>query len=162
MLERTNHGDLSNKAFQENFSQLTPLILEEWGQLDRSSLESTHGNFEQVIEQIATETEHTRTLIRRQLNELYRIVLQDQTQSDRSESGRSPQSNSSAHSSAASDIDQVLKQLEERTDELVAQFKKEVLPQLSDRARNNIGTSLLAALGMGFILGLLFGGTRGR
>lgn len=61
-----------------------------------------------------------------------------------------------------SDLKQTLDLLEERTEELLQQFQKDVLPELNEKVRKNVGGSLLTALGMGFVLGLLMGGRRGR
>ena len=160
MVNSNGKEGFSAESFQENFSSLIPLILDEWPQVKQDDLVATNGEWEPVVEQIATLTEHTQTLIRRHLRELYDIAVPVKS----SPSDRTQQFRDSSPSSVQqlSDIDRVLELVEKRTDELVVEFKKEVLPELSEKARSNIGTSLLTALGIGFILGLLFGGGRGR
>ena len=160
MVKSKNKESFSAESFQENFSLLTPLILEEWPQLKQDDLVATNGELEPVIEQIATQTERTHTLIRHHLRELYDIAMT--AKSSLLERKEQFQDSSSSSGQQLSDIDQVLQLVEKRTDELVTEFKKEVFPELSEKARSNIGTSLLTALGLGFILGLLFGGGRGR
>jgi uncharacterized membrane protein YheB (UPF0754 family) len=59
-----------------------------------------------------------------------------------------------------SSVDQLLNELETRTEHLIAELKAEMLPELEKKARSNLGTSLLVALGLGFVLGLLVGGKR--
>ena len=161
MFNSNGKEGFSAESFQENFSSVIPLILEEWPQVKQDALVATNGELEPVVEQIATLTEHTHTMIRRHLRELYNIAV-PVTLSSSSRSRQFQDSSSPSSDQPLSDIDRVLQLLEKRTDELVVEFKKEVLPELSEKARSNIGTSLLTALGIGFILGLLFGGGRGR
>ncbi|MEO1069721.1 MAG: hypothetical protein AAFW95_11475 [Cyanobacteria bacterium J06638_6] len=59
-----------------------------------------------------------------------------------------------------SSVDQLLNELETRTEHLIAELKAEMLPELEKKARSNLGTTLLVALGLGFVLGLLVGGKR--
>ncbi|WP_017298399.1 hypothetical protein [Nodosilinea nodulosa] len=59
-----------------------------------------------------------------------------------------------------SSVDQLLNELESRAEHLIAELKADMLPELEKKARGNLGTSLLIALGLGFVLGLLVGGKR--
>ena len=58
-------------------------------------------------------------------------------------------------------MNQLLNDLETRTDHLIKEFRSELLPELEQKARSNLGTTLVITLGLGFILGLLAGGKRG-
>jgi hypothetical protein len=144
-------------TFQQTFSQLVPLILDEWPQLTRDRLLATEGDLEQVVHYISSQTEHTQTLVRRHIDELA-TLLRGKTFEDGSlptthEPGRGEM--------VSSKIDELITDLEVRTEQLMKEFKAEVLPELERKARSNLGTSLLIALGIGFILGLTFGGKRG-
>ncbi|NJL49620.1 MAG: hypothetical protein HC929_22040 [Leptolyngbyaceae cyanobacterium SM2_5_2] len=144
-------------TFQQTFPQLVPLILEEWPQLTKDGLLATEGNLEQVIQYISCQTEHTQTLVRRHINELATLLKPTP-----SEEGPWPTAKGSDEGElVSSKIDELLADLETRTEHLMQEFKAEVLPELERKARSNLGTSLLIALGLGFILGLTFGGKRG-
>lgn len=159
-----DHNDskptLSTTEFKEHFASLVPLILEEWPAVVRESLEATSGNLEQVVDQIAAQTDRTRTLVRRQLTELYTLAKAEATQLKAEAERLASESKSRLD---VAQLEPLLHKLEERTEKLFAQFEKEVLPEVTEKAKQNLGTSLLTALGIGFLLGLLFGGWgRGR
>lgn len=177
MATRNNSGklaELSDDSFKNNLNELIPLIEAEWPGMDTELIRAAEGDLNAVVDYIATQTEHTRTLVRRQLAELNGLAIRDRIAQ---EAQVKPMSNGSSASSStsgtngtngtngsglSSEIDQILQVLERHTEDLVGQFKKDVLPEVSDRARSNIGTSLLTALGIGFLLGIIIGGGRGR
>lgn len=151
---------LSTTEFKEHFASLVPLIIEEWPAVVRESLEATSGNLEQVVDQIAAQTDRTRTLVRRQLTELYTLAKAEATQLKAEATRLASESKSRLD---VAQLEPLLHKLEERTEKLFAQFEKDVLPEVTEKAKQNLGTSLLTALGIGFLLGLLFGGWgRGR
>jgi ElaB/YqjD/DUF883 family membrane-anchored ribosome-binding protein len=137
---------LSQENFRQNFQQIVPLILAEWPQISKAKLLEAEGNLEEAISHIANQTQHTRTLVRSHLAEL---------------SGLAAEKSKHLRSEARTQVDHLIQDLETRTEQLMAEFKSEVLPELEQKARSNLGSSLLMALGFGFILGLLFGGRRG-
>lgn len=155
MLVEIKTQKLSSEKFKEHFSALRSLILEEWKQLKPDALANTQGDLEKVIDHIATQTEKTRTLVRRQLEELYNLADLSQTNV---ENGLAK-----AQEQVSSNLENLLDRIEQRTERLLNQFEKEVLPEVNAKVRKNIGTSLLTTLGVGFILGLVVGGfDRGR
>jgi len=161
MAQNTVISTLSPDAFKANFEAIAPLILEEWPSIPPDSLMATGGELDPVVDCIATATDRTRALVRQQLRELYHLAIVEPGQARRSPlSERLSQLVDSPL--VESDLKKVLALLEERTEEILAQFKKDVLPELNEKVRNNVGSSLLTALGIGFVLGLLFGGGRGR
>ncbi|MBE9140418.1 hypothetical protein IQ254_24995 [Nodosilinea sp. LEGE 07088] len=145
----------SQAAFKHHFDALVPLILSEWPQLIESNLLETAGDLDLAVAYISGETDHTQTLTRHHLAELATLVQ--------------PAGNDAApvlpateaEATEPSTVDQLLSDLETRTEHLIDEFKAEMLPELEKKARSNLGTSLLIALGLGFILGLLLGGKRG-
>lgn len=173
---------LSRDEFKAHFAAIVPLILEEWPDVPPTILHNSEGEFDRVVTCIALSTEHTRSLIRRQLRELYLLAVAQpshrQPQLDRgplqpqSSGSDLPQRQSSrlmerltqltSHPPTDADLKETIALLEERTEELLAQFKQEVLPDLKEKAKQNIGGSLITALGIGFIVGLIVGGGRGR
>lgn len=172
---------LSPDEFKAHFAAIVPLILEEWPDVPPTILHSSDGEFDRVVTCIALSTEHTRTLIRRQLRELYLLAVTQASHRRPQANGRplppqtatpEPSRPSShlmerltqlaSHPPAEANLKETIALLEERTEELLAQFKQDVLPDLKEKAKQNIGGSLLTALGIGFILGLIVGGGRGR
>jgi ElaB/YqjD/DUF883 family membrane-anchored ribosome-binding protein len=166
MTPHTDNSSLSPEHFQACFSSVSPLILEEWQQLAGDRLTATAGDLEQVVDYIATETDRTRTLIRRQLQELYQLALANQPSLTTPQvATRLTQMSSEAMAQAnwnESTLKQTIAELEERTEKLLHQIKQETLPDLTAQVKKNPVGSLLAAVGVGFVLGLLFGGGRGR
>jgi ElaB/YqjD/DUF883 family membrane-anchored ribosome-binding protein len=148
--------------FTDRFDAIAPLILEEWPHLTAEELAATEGRLEAVIDYIALRTEHTRTLIRHHLAELAQIQrLRDKNQSD--ESDFSNPEKYQLENYIFPTFDRALKTLEKRTENLIDRFEAELLPEANRKAKEHVGTSLLTALGIGFILGLLLGGSgRGR
>jgi len=148
-------------CFQANFAAIAPLILTEWPAVSKDSLMATAGELEPVVDCVAAATDHTRLLIRHQLRELCDLATLKSTQSQRSRfSERLSQRLDTPLTE--SDVKHTLDLLEARTEELLQQFKQDVLPDLNEKVRKNVGGSLLTVLGIGFVLGLLMGGRRGR
>ena len=167
MTDTISRSAFSAEQFKAKFEALQPVILDEWSHLQSEALAATGGQVEQVIDYIAAQTDRTRTLIRQQLAELYGLVEADEQNGQ----GKAPDSGtqsreSQSHASAFPQLERVenlLGLLESRTENLLKQVERDVMPQLNEKAKENVGTSLLTALGIGFILGLLVGGSgRGR
>jgi len=153
-----NRPTISQTEFAERFGAIAPLILEEWPQLAAEDLAATEGNLELAIDYIAARTEHTRTLVRHYLAELYRVQQWRETRQHSDTPGPSK-----LEDYILPTLDRTLKTLEGRTEKLITRFETEMLPEVNRKAKENVGSSLLTALGIGFILGVLFGGSgRGR
>lgn len=166
----TELPSLAPELFRQQFVAIAPLILSEWSGLDAEQLSQTNGDLEQVVDLVATHTERTRTLIRRQLRELYQLAVIDAAEPPTANApaadpltGAVPRlSKLVTETLADADVKATIARLEERTEKLLDQFKQEVMPELNDKVQKNVGGSLLTALGIGFVLGLLLGGGRGR
>ncbi len=152
---------LNPEQFREHFAAMLPLILDEWADLTPDHLEATQGELDQVVDYIASTTERTRTLIRRQLRELYQIAVAE-AEPPAPQGSPKPLRQLVTETLAESDLQDTIAHLEQRTEKLLAQFKQDVLPELNEKVQKNVGGSLLTALGIGFILGVLVGGGRGR
>lgn len=138
-------SETATDGSKARFASLSALISAEWPQVPPEALTATAGDLDEVINLVAERTEHTRAYVRRQVEELSRLA--DEKGVPRS----------------AAEVEALVGRLEARTRELAQQVEREVLPKLEAKAKENLGRSLLTALGIGFILGLLFGGLfRGR
>lgn len=161
MTPNIDQHPIAPEHFKASFGVITPLILEEWPQLTADRLAATAGDLNQVVDYIAAETDRTRILIRRQLQELYQIALANQPPAA---SSRLATRLTELTTEALTDshFKATIAELEARTEKLLHQFKQETLPDLTEQVKKNPVGSLLAAVGVGFVLGLVFGGGRGR
>jgi hypothetical protein len=130
-------------------------MLGEWPQLLEANLLATEGDLELAIAYISGETDRTQTLIRHQLHELASLVEPDAPASP------AAMPHLELPRLDKSSIEGLLDDLESRTEHLIRELKAEMLPELEQRARSNLGQSLLIALGIGFVLGLILGDKRG-
>ncbi|QQE65160.1 hypothetical protein GFS31_18450 [Leptolyngbya sp. BL0902] len=166
-------------------TDLVPLMLEEWPDLSQEALENVADDPEATVIYIATHTDHTRALVRRHLAELASLLptepppdpvaepAPENTRPAEPAPATVPEASKATFNATdpatvpetsndlPSTIDQLLGELEQRTDQLMQDFKADLLPELEQKARRNLGTSLLMALGLGIIVGLLLGGKRG-
>jgi ElaB/YqjD/DUF883 family membrane-anchored ribosome-binding protein len=150
---------LSPKKFRKQFERLAPLIVEEWQQLELDELVATDGNLDAVIEYITDQTEQTRTLVQRHLHELYQFAKTEKT-----EKLKAVQSDlAQLQEQMLPTVEKTLELLEKRAETILAKVEEDVLSDVKDRVREKPGTSLLTALGIGFLIGLIIGGSnRGR
>lgn len=125
------------RSFGQDFERVTALIREEWPAVDKAALEATNGDFDGVLALVATTTEHTRALVRRQLEELRREAHQP------NDSGFLP-----------SEWNDILRRVQGRAGGVARDLKSHALEEATLQVRRNPLTSLLVALGLGFLLGL--------
>ena len=154
----------TKKAFKHHFESMVPLLLSEWPQLTEANLAATEGDVDSTVVYISGETDRTKTLVRRQINELATLVEVDAPAPDKVAANGASSSSLEPTGPLGVDkssIDNLLDDLEARTENLIQELKTEMLPELEKRARGNLGQSLLIALGIGFVLGLILGGKRG-
>lgn len=151
-------------AFASAFSALRPAILSEWSELDEAVLAATDGDLDRVVALIAERTTRTKVLVRRQLEELFRVVTEPVPKAARGRArSAEPASERAAGGAATPGVDQLLAELERRTAHLMRELRGGLLDNTRDRVRGNIFFSLLVAIGFGFIVGVLFtGSNRGK
>ena len=142
-MEPNGATQVSADGFRAAFGRITPLIKEEWPGLDDQALAGTEGDLEKVVDLVAAHVERTRVAVRRQLGELHALAT------------RAPEGHK--------DLDGILSTVR-RLEALAADEAKRVRaamqPRVEAKVRENVWTSLFWALGIGFILGILFGGRR--
>lgn len=132
----------SRESFKTNFAGLEAAILEEWPAVDKASLAATQGELDQVVELVAEKTEHTKTLVRKQLQELEKLAgeRRDEPKKNKTEA--------------------LLEAWEKKTAVLAKELREKVLVDAEKRVRENVLVSLLVALGLGLLVGLFIGGGR--
>jgi ElaB/YqjD/DUF883 family membrane-anchored ribosome-binding protein len=132
--------ELSQEKFKSSFGALQQAILGEWPVIDKDALLETAGNLEKVIDLVAETTDHTRTLVRKQIAELSEMDTPKFLSRDKAA--------------------EMLDRLNKRTSELVKELREKHVETAKTTMRENIFVTLFAALGIGLILGLIFGGFR--
>lgn len=139
---------LSDETFRASFGTLKDAILAEWPAVDGEALTATDGELEKVVALVAAKTEHTKTLVRKHLAELSTL------QPD-------PKGATSAKK-WASQANEMFEKFEKRTADLVKELRGTVLVNAKEKVRENLLVSLVMALGLGLLIGLVFGSTRRR
>jgi ElaB/YqjD/DUF883 family membrane-anchored ribosome-binding protein len=137
-------------GFQESFEKIAPLIRDEWPVVAADALAATGGDYERVVALIADKTEHTKTLVKRQLAELRDI----------SDKGASSNGGSTAKAVDAK-LHEVLHKLQERSNEIAGYVKKQLIADAKAKVSENPLVTVLMAIGLGILLGfILRGGSR--
>lgn len=145
---RTDNGSgtPAGKASTDDFDQLVPLIVDEWPQVDGEALRQTRGDLDLMVALIATETEHSKALIRKQLDELRELRGKAQQERDEVKWLRG-----------------VVERMQARSHDLGDYVKESMLDDARGQVNKNPLVALLMAVGLGFIFGFILRGLgRGR
>jgi hypothetical protein len=142
---------LSKGEFASAFKLMQPAILAEWPQIDAAGLAGTEGDLERTVSLIAEQTAHTKALVRRQLDELHRVVCAPPPRPR-------PAARPRVEGSPAESVDEMLHDLEQRAAHLLRDLRGGMLNDARGKVRENVLFSLVIALGFGFIVGVLFTG----
>jgi hypothetical protein len=164
-------GPMNRTEFHHAFPQLSNLLLAEWPELNGESLSATHGELDHVVSLIVEKTGHTRTLVRRQLAEIFRLVTSPSAAETKKGQAAAFAHDGHAAATSVSDaahealhsFEAILTQLEKKAGHLVRELRGNVVAHTTGKIRQHPVLSSLIALGLGFIFGVLFKGlTRGR
>ena len=133
-----------------DFGDLLPLIRDEWPQVAVSALEETAGDYDQLVALIATETEHTKTLVRRQLDELRKL------------SGERKAKNAWLHDNELQKLREMLDRLQFKSNDVADYVRDRMAEDARKQVNQNPLVTLMMAIGLGFILGFILRGPGGR
>ena len=133
-------GDAKAEPLREHFQALLPLLQQEWPGIAREHLEATRGSLEKLVQLIASQTSHTRTVVRAQLLELVDHMERI---------GGRPKA-----------WDEVLHPLEEQLNTLIDELRRDLGPRLKSGVRQQPLLSLAVALLAGLVTGMLLGSSR--
>ena len=138
----SNGTGVTPDEFRAAFARVRPLIEKEWPSVDVAALEATGGDLDRLAELVAARIERTRAAVREQLVELHRIAT------------REP-------GSRVDRLEQLVAKLEARTRDVADRVRAQ-LPAAEAKLKENLWISLLVALGLGVIVGLVLrlGGRR--
>jgi ElaB/YqjD/DUF883 family membrane-anchored ribosome-binding protein len=132
--------EVSADEFRAAFARVRPLVEKEWPAIDGAALEATAGELDKVIDLVSRETEKTRDAVKEQLFALHGKATRKKL--DR--------------------LEAIVDKLEKRTREIADKVKRDYAPKAEAKIKENLWTSLLIALGLGMLIGLLLrlGGRR--
>lgn len=166
----TSGFGFTEDAFRERWPEIEALVRDEWPDVDSTALARTEGDPEAVVGVLASATDHTRTLLRKQLGELADVAgvgggLEVRLSRFLRRLEAESQAVGAQASQAREQAEEVLGDVRRRGQELADEVRREAterVPDVEERIKSNVWTSLLAALGLGVLLGMLVGGGRGR
>lgn len=122
------------------------MIREEWPDVDRIALEQTKGDFDLVVALISTETDHSKTLVKKQLEEIATIA---------NENG--------ANQNEVRKLKQMVERLQAKSQDVTDYVKQQMMADAREKVNQNPLVALLTAVGFGLILGFILRGLgRGR
>jgi ElaB/YqjD/DUF883 family membrane-anchored ribosome-binding protein len=132
--------EVSAEDFRAAFERVRPLVEKEWPAIDGAALEATAGELDKVVDLVARETEKARDDVKQQLFALHAKATKRKL--DR--------------------LEAIVDKLEKRTREIADKVKRDYAPKAEAKIKENLWTSLLIALGLGMLIGLLLrlGGRR--
>ncbi len=147
-------------SFAAAFGDVKKLILDEWPDVPSEALDATAGDPDNVVELVTKSTQHSKALVRKHMAEIAEVADID----SKTLEGR---------------MVRLLHRLEQKTEPVVsgaraavseletqsARLRKDagaLQHQAEDKIKDNLWQSLIAALGVGLLLGLVVGLTRGR
>ncbi len=136
-------SELAPETFKQDFTNLKPLIQEEWPEVDTTRLEQTAGEYEQVVSLVAEHTEHTKALVKRQLSELHQIAAEEDFQGMEAVDG------------PIRKLQDTAKRMQKKVVEWTDYMRKQALTDAKNKASEHPLVTLLIAIGLGFILGFL-------
>jgi hypothetical protein len=142
-------------VFQRDFEKLRPLIAAEWPEVDAAELAATGGDLDAVIKLISDTVGKTRTQTRRLMAELI-------GEASTAAGGAARAGTGGVGDRLDDEIERVKKiveRLEARSKHLVDYAKTDLKKDARETVEQNLLLSLIVAVGLGFLLGIL---TRGR
>lgn len=172
-------------AFAASFAdKIQPLVVDEWG-LSADAVAATEGDPDKVVALVVAETESSKALARKHLTEIVEVAgikarsMEARLQAliGRLEAATGPMQARAAETQEAlreraSQTQEVLRERAARTQEAFRELSeqgqhvieevRQAVPQAEEKVKENLWTALLASLGLGLLLGLVVGLSRGR
>ncbi|MFT6159514.1 MAG: hypothetical protein ACJAZO_000482 [Myxococcota bacterium] len=160
MSDATLSFPFSEDAFRGSFAEVARLICEEWAAVDRETLDATEGDPQKVLDVVVAATGHSKVWVRKHLAEIAEVAGVDA-------SGIEARLVRLLHflEDKADPIGQEAQRLAGQVREHGVSVGKTVAGSVEEAEatmKDNLWVSLIAALGLGVLAGLVMGLTRGR
>lgn len=166
--------EFDRDAFVEAFvGKVRPLVLAEWA-LDEDAVDETGGDPDAIVALVTAKTESSKALVRRHLTEIAEVAgvkvrsLEARLTRliSRLEGATAPvqervSQTQQAIQARAVRTSEAIRELSEQGHHVIEEVRQAV-PQAEEKVKENLWTALLAALGLGVLLGLVVGLSRGR
>ena len=155
--------------FKSSFAKLLPTIEEEWPEVDHAELQATEGELSQVAAVVAAKADRTKQTIRRHLLEILANV--EAAEAARAHgNGARKHANGGGKGSAddapefphMEDVLGAIKRLEKFAAAEAQRMGRNIGPAAETKVKENLLTSLLIALGLGFLFGFILRGSGRR
>lgn len=131
------------------FAELKPLIMAEWPKVAEDALDETHGDRDAIVEVVVASAEVAREVAERQVDELRQLARDEPS--------------AAAGDGAARPVQEVARSLQAKMNEVASYVRGQMLEDARGKARENFLVTLLLAIGLGFVLGIIVRGFgRGR
>ena len=143
--------------------QVKPLILQEWDAVSATELAETGGEPEKVLALVVEKTDHSKARVRKHLNEIAEVAGVD-AQGVEARLLRLLHRLESSAGPLQERAEQTREAVRELRDQgrVVLDEARQVFPRAEEKVKDNLWTALLASLGVGLLLGLIVGLSRGR
>lgn len=165
--DTTDAYPFSIQGFRSAFDAVRPLVLAEWPELDPARLDETGADPDQIVSLVTSTTQHSKALVKKHLAEIAEVAgvdargiegrmlrlihaLEGKLEPVQETLGRTQEKAMAA-----------VHELEAHSRHVVADVKK-AGADVEDTLKSNIWRSLFGALGIGVLIGLVLGLTRGR
>lgn len=158
--ETTDAYPFSIQGFRSAFDTVRPLVLAEWPDLDPDALDQTEADPDRIVALVSEKTQHSKALVRKHLAEIAEVAGVDARGLEgrvlrliHALEGRLEPVQETAMAA--------VQQIESRSRHVVEDVKK-AGADVEDTLKQNVWRSLFGALGIGVLIGLVIGLTRGR
>ena len=138
------------EGFAEELDELLPYIRDEWPSVGREELVGTKGDYDAVVTLISLKTEHTRTLVRKQLDELRQMA------------GAQRAKRGWVSDAELRRLRELLERLQHKSNDVTDYVRERISTDARKQMHENPLVTLLIAIGLGFILGFILRGGGGR
>jgi ElaB/YqjD/DUF883 family membrane-anchored ribosome-binding protein len=145
-------------AFRARLDAVTPLLREEWPDLDAAALADCGGDVEKVVALLAKHTERTKVALRRNVEEL--VVVAERASRERRDANGTAKKADDARGPNVDEVVSAIRRLEAFAADEAKRVSSKVAPLAERKVRENLWVSLVFALGLGLILGLWMNGRR--
>ena len=139
-------------VFRTRFVAVGPKILDQWATVDPVELAATKGELSGVVDLVVRATDRSPSEIEAKLRALSEPVVETEEKGLHRRFGIA--------SKQMDEVVHAVKRFEAFAAEEARKMKTNLLPAAETKIRANLWTSLLIALGLGFVIGLWMRGSR--
>lgn len=160
MADATLVFPFSEDAFRGNFREVSRLVVQEWPEVDAEALAATEGDPHDVLSVVVEATGHTKVLVRKHLAEIAEVAGVESAGLE-ARLVRLLHFLEDTADPVGKEAQRIAGQVRDQGERVGKRVAGSV-QDAGDTVKENLWVSLLAALGLGMLAGLVLGLTRGR